>query len=226
MGLAEGHIQGELVSQQYREELTRRARLSQSREPDDSGAVVAEIHDEVRTIRMNGPREIFRLPGAWQDKPGDFVVKLVGGMQSDGMENPGLIQNCREILIGHDEVMQGVIVPVVDYHPEGLWVVMASADQYDVLEWDTNYIERTVEKIKTIEYLKPVPMHPGSGLDLYWTANWGMRQGRLRLLDYGGIAVSPQLAQHEPRLDFRDPAAVGQGTNHRNSMDDLTTQGS
>ena len=57
-----------------------------------------------------------------------------------------------------------------------------------------------------IDYLEPVPVHPGSGLDLYWTANWGKRRGTLELLDYGSIAIAPQLSQNEPRLEFRDPA--------------------
>lgn len=138
-----------------------------------------------------------------------LVAKVIGSRSKHKDENipvsSGFLQNWREILLSRYRPVEEIILPVLASSPTGLWLVMPYAEQYKT-EWDHDRIDSKAEYLENHTGVEPVMRGSlGSGLDIYWTDNWGAYEGEYRLLDYGGVVLLDRPELRPGEFSFQDP---------------------
>ena len=172
----------------------------------DEDSLRGQVQNEMEIYESGAGRLVYELPSDWVLGKGRYVVKLVRSKKKEGFDDPGLLQNWREILLSRYPPMQGHVVPVVDSGENGFWLVMPYAEQYG-LDWDHDVIDEKVGEIKAMDGVTPVARGAFTGsFDVNWTENWGAYNGGYRLLDYGGIAITTSIPQYDNELEFFDPS--------------------
>lgn len=165
--------------------------LREQFEPVDggSGRLVVEISEHVNSDE----RLVAKIIGGSRNKSGDVPV------------SGGFVQNWREILLSRHPSAEDIVLPVVASSPMGLWLVMPYAEQYGI-EWDHDRIDAKADRLKSLDDVEPVMRgNFGSGLDIYWTENWGAYQGEYQLIDYGGVVLHSESYLRPEEFPFQDP---------------------
>lgn len=170
-----------------------------------------ELGEQYESLGSGGGRSIFRLPSETVTTEKEYVVKIAGPRSSNTDDeipvSSGFVQNWREILVSRYAPMKEYIVPVVDWSPLGLWIVMPFAEQ-EGTKYDGERIDERAEEIEALQGIEPrMYGYTSSRPDIYWAENWGAYQGEYRLLDYGGLHLCHEVDHLDDEIEFTDPAA-------------------
>jgi len=166
-----------------------------------------ELREQFESVDGGAGRLVVEIT-EYVDTDERLVAKIIAGSRNKDEDIPvsgGFLQNWREILLSRYPPAEDIVLPVLESSPTGLWLVMPYAEQYDI-EWDRERIDKKADRLKSLDNVEPVMRGSfGSGLDIYWTENWGGYQGEYHLIDYGGVVLHSESYLRPEEYPFQDP---------------------
>lgn len=150
----------------------------QSKEQARGGTMSITVYSElaehdIHQIGGGFGREVFSLPARYVkggNHPDGYVVKFPEA--STHSTAGGKDQNKREIEAWKDRLAnyRDYLVPIIDYHPDNWWIVMA---RVDTINTDSDEGKKRLSEMEAV------------GFELGDEVEFGMYEGDILLLDYG-----------------------------------------
>ncbi len=152
-------------------------------------------------LENGNSRTVYQVPSSIVEREYPLVVKFAlptsGNSGTKDALYPveyteGWMSNWHEIILSRFEPLEDLLVPIVDHHDDGLWIVMPYAETLPNSQGVTITLRPLAERIEQadVEFVShgQITGQP----EIYQIKAWGIYQDECRLRDYGGIVVSDE----------------------------------
>ncbi|SEP15543.1 hypothetical protein SAMN05216388_103829 [Halorientalis persicus] len=158
------------------------------------------LEDHFNHLENGHSRAVYQVPSiAEQDQPlvVKFALPVSGNSGTSDALYPveyteGWMSNWHEIILSHFDILEDVLVPVVDHHEDGLWIVMPYAETLPNSQEVTMELRPLSERIEQANVEFVSHGQTTGQPEIYQIKAWGLYQGECRLRDYGGIVVADE----------------------------------
>jgi hypothetical protein len=178
---------------------------------DKSAEVIHEkenfekVHEKLEKhfnhLENGNSRAVYQVPSSIAEEEHPLVVKfalpVIGNSGTEDALYPveyteGWMSNWHEIILSRFEPLKDLLVPIVDHHEDGLWIIMPYAETLPRSQEVTVKLHPLSERIEEADVEFVSHGQTTGQPEIYQIKAWGLYEGECRLRDYGGIVISDE----------------------------------